>query len=90
MLLAADHEPVDRAAVAFGVFRIVQVVLVMGRVFGFLDDKVHEAGAVHGAVEFAGQQQHGVAQLLAVKLLAVGAPIERVVGIHSGPFWVRV
>jgi hypothetical protein len=53
LLLAADDESVDGSSVDAGIFRVGEVVFVVGAVGWLIDDEVLEAGAFHGQVEFS-------------------------------------
>ena len=55
------EEPIHGAAIGFRVGRVVQVVLVVWRVFGVFNHEVFEGRAVHRRVEFAGHEQRRVA-----------------------------
>src|SRR5262245_36828455 len=52
----------------------MQMILVMGRVFGLIDHEILEALSAHPPVEHAGDRQDSIANLFSVELAAVHSP----------------
>ena len=82
LLLAADEEAVDRAAVEGGVFGIGEGVLVVGGVLGVGDDEVLEAGAAGGEVEFSGDGEDAIAEGFGFEFAAILAPEQGVARVE--------
>ena len=60
---------------------VVQVILVVRRVFRSLEDKVLEPRAEHFTVQFAADGQHGVANTFGIEKSAIHSPEELVSGV---------
>ena len=82
--LRAHHEAVNRAAVGGRVVRVVEVVLIVRRMLGLLDDEILEGFAPGRVVQLAAHRENRVAEFLGAETPPVRPPMIGIARVDRG------